>query len=115
MSAFARVLVLCCGLLTGIGVAACADPAEVCRFDPEGCPNGFAGAFCESDKDCQGFCCTDNNNCDGGMCTFECKSDDDCPVEMACEHDMCFYRCDSDNDCADGQKCEHGKTVCEWP
>lgn len=115
MSHSTRILLLCVALVAGLVAAACSNPAEICRFDPEGCPNGFVGAFCDDDKDCQGFCCTDNNNCDGGMCTFDCKSDSDCPEEMACEHDMCFYQCDSDDDCADGQTCEHGNTVCEWP
>lgn len=87
---------------------------ETCRLHPEDCPGGEAGAFCDKDSDCAGFCCKDNGNCDGGMCTYECDVDADCPPTMACEHDMCFYLCDHDSDCASGQSCEHGNTICEW-
>ena len=111
----ARSLALLVALVAGIAGSSCADPGDICRFDPANCPNGGPGAFCDNDKDCDGFCCTDDKNCAGGMCTYECKSDNECPPDMACEHDMCFYACKHDRDCADGQKCEHGHTVCEWP
>jgi hypothetical protein len=101
-------------LASGFSLAAC-NNAEVCRFEPEKCRNGFVGAFCDSDKDCDGFCCTDDANCNGGMCTYACDRDDDCPPDMRCEHKMCFYACGTDDDCAIGQSCEHGNTICEWP
>ncbi|MDH5672729.1 MAG: hypothetical protein OEZ06_11305 [Myxococcales bacterium] len=89
--------------------------SDMCRFEPENCSEGRAGAFCERDADCQGICCTDDGNCAGGMCTFGCRDDRDCPVDMACEHDVCFYTCRDDLDCAQGMSCEHGGTICEWP
>lgn len=98
----------------GTSVGACLGASEVCRFEPENCRGGRAGAFCNSDRDCKGICCKDETNCAGGMCTYSCKHDRDCPADMRCEHDVCFFACDSDDDCAIGQKCEHGNTVCEW-
>jgi len=97
-------------------LAGCAaESSDSCRLDPEFCGGGTAGAFCDSDDDCQGICCTERGNCGGGMCTFECRDDLDCPSDMGCEHDVCFYLCDVDEACAVGQECEHGDTVCEWP
>ena len=101
-------------LTLGAAVGACVNDSEICRFEPERCPGGNAGAFCDSDADCRGFCCEDEENCDGGMCTYACDNDGDCPPDMRCEHDMCFFACNSDDDCAPGQSCEHGNTVCEW-
>jgi hypothetical protein len=98
-------------------IAGCSDNVspDVCRFDPASCTNGEAGAFCLTDHDCIGICCTARSNCAGGMCTYACRDDRDCPLNMACEHDVCFYRCEYDTDCAFGQSCEHDNTVCEWP
>lgn len=91
------------------------DSSNTCRLFPDDCFDGRAGAFCESDRECRGFCCTDGANCGGGMCTYACDIDEDCPFDMGCEHNVCFYLCDDDLDCAEGQRCEHGNTVCEWP
>ena len=107
-------LVAAAGLFPG----ACScdgDSSDTCRFNPDECDDGRAGAFCDSDDDCRDICCTDAANCAGGMCTFSCLDDFDCPSDMACQHDMCFYSCEFDDDCAVGQTCEHGNTVCEWP
>lgn len=101
------------GVLVLVGCSG--DDRDVCRLDPEHCPGGEAGAFCITDQDCRGICCTEKANCASGMCTYPCKDDRDCPVDMACEHDVCFYRCAFDSDCAPGQTCEHNSTVCEWP
>lgn len=103
-----------CSLVLWLLAGCTADP-DVCRFEPERCVDGEAGAFCTSDRDCVGMCCTDKSNCAAGMCTFSCNDDRDCPPDMACEHDVCFFRCSADADCAVGQRCEHGHTVCEWP
>lgn len=93
----------------------CAGPSsDGCRFEPERCGGGRAGAFCVDDSDCRGFCCTDAANCAGGMCSYACDIDEDCPVDMACQHNLCFYACEFDEDCAVGQTCEHDG-VCEWP
>jgi hypothetical protein len=109
---------LLCGVATLFLLAllapGCADN-DVCRYEPERCSDGEAGAFCQTDQDCRGICCKDQANCASGMCTYPCKDDVDCPADMACEHDLCFYRCQHDDECAIGQKCEHGNTVCEWP
>jgi len=87
---------------------------DQCRFDPDGCRGGLGGA-CRTTSECGiGFCCEHPKECGGGMCTFECRSDLDCPVEMACEHEVCLFACRSDFDCAPGQHCGHGRTVCEW-
>jgi len=107
----ALAVVFSCAVLAG-----CAgDSSDTCRYEPENCGGGRAGAFCADNSDCRGICCTDRGNCAGGMCTFACRDDLDCPSDMACEHDVCFYRCAFDEDCAVGQECEHGNTVCEWP
>ena len=38
-----------------------------CRFHPEHCHDGQAGAFCDTDADCRGVCCTEKSNCASGM------------------------------------------------
>lgn len=102
-------------LLAGLAPGCSDDERDVCRFYPERCTSGEAGAFCRNDQDCLGVCCTEKANCASGMCTYPCGDDLDCPVDMACEHDVCFYRCQDDYDCAVGQSCEHDHTICEWP
>lgn len=116
-----RLLLASLVLSTGLTVAltSCEDDDGVpatCRFEPQRCPGGNPGAFCDGDRDCApgAVCCDDDNNCRGGMCTYECDDDRDCPSDMRCEHDVCFYACDGDEDCAEDMSCEHGNTVCEW-
>lgn len=108
-----------CAMAAAVVLTACDDDdvtSRTCREEPHRCP-GLAGAWCDSDRDCEvGFCCDEreNSNCGEGMCTYRCDDDRDCPQGMLCEHDLCFYACDSDRDCARDQSCEHGNTICEY-
>jgi hypothetical protein len=109
------VSVLASAILCGALVGCAGDSSDTCRYEPENCGGGRAGAFCVDNSDCRDTCCTDEANCAGGTCTFVCADDLDCPADMACEHDVCFYACEVDEDCAVGMSCEHDNTVCEWP
>lgn len=105
---------LIAALLLGCGDDEGPYDYDECRFDPDACYGGLGGA-CRTTAECGvGFCCREPKECGGGMCTFECRSDNDCPVDMGCEHGVCFFACRTDYDCAIGQHCGHGHTVCEW-
>lgn len=114
---FGRGILAACALLAGL-LLGCGDDDgryyDACRFDPDGCRGGLGGA-CRTTAECGiGFCCREPKECGGGMCTFACRSDYDCPIDMACEHNVCFFTCRTDYDCALGQRCGHGRTICEW-
>ena len=117
-SRHAHALCLASLCLLAAGFLSCGDDDYAyygqCQRQPGLCAGGLGG-LCGGNVDCGiGYCCQGPKECGGGMCTLSCRSDRECPVNMACEHEMCLFSCLSDLDCAAGQHCGHAHTVCEW-